>query len=80
MSVGIRVPYFRVLGIQVDTEGTGRSAENSIRPEEEEEFRNLANNPNVYEIIAKSIAPSIYGGLDIKKAIGCLLFGGSRKR
>ncbi|KAL3874355.1 hypothetical protein ACJMK2_037383 [Sinanodonta woodiana] len=80
VNVGIRIPYFRVLGIQVDTEGTGRSAENPIRPVEEEEFRNLANNPNVYEIIAKSIAPSIYGSLDIKKAIGCLLFGGSRKR
>lgn len=36
--------------------------------------------PNIYETIAKSIAPSIYGSTDIKKAIACLLFGGSRKR
>jgi len=33
----------------------------------------------VHEIIAKSIAPSIFGSADIKKAIACLLFGGSRK-
>ena len=32
-----------------------------------------------YKVIAKSIAPSIYGSEDIKKAIACLLFGGSRK-
>ena len=28
----------------------------------------------------RSIAPSIYGSLDIKKAIACLLIGGARKR
>ena len=28
----------------------------------------------------RSISPSIYGSLDIKKAIACLLIGGSRKR
>lgn len=28
----------------------------------------------------RSIAPSIYGSMDIKKAIACLLMGGSRKR
>ena len=30
--------------------------------------------------LSRSIAPSIYGSLDIKKAIACLLMGGSRKR
>jgi DNA replication licensing factor MCM5 len=37
-------------------------------------------NPKVYDIITHSIAPSIYGSEDIKRAIACLLFGGSRKR
>lgn len=40
----------------------------------------MASSPGVYEMIARSIAPSIYGSIDIKKAIACLLFGGSRKR
>ncbi|VDI54819.1 replicative DNA helicase Mcm, partial [Mytilus galloprovincialis] len=79
-NVGIRTPYFRVVGIQVDTQGTGRSTGAPIRPEEEEAFRRLAAQPNIYETIAKSIAPSIYGSIDMKKAISCLLFGGSRKR
>lgn len=48
--------------------------------EEEEEFRQLAADADVYEKISKSIAPSIFGSQDIKKSIACLLFGGSRKR
>lgn len=37
-------------------------------------------NSEIYEKIAHSIAPSIYGSSEIKKAIACLLFGGVRKR
>jgi len=33
----------------------------------------------LYEKFAKSVAPSIFGSADIKKAITCLLFGGSKK-
>ncbi|KAE8611194.1 hypothetical protein XENTR_v10012363 [Xenopus tropicalis] len=80
VGVGIRSSYIRVVGIQVDTEGTGRSAAGAITPQEEEEFRRLSAKPDIYETVAKSIAPSIYGSSDIKKAIACLLFGGSRKR
>uniref|UniRef100_A0A5S6JUH8 DNA replication licensing factor MCM5 n=1 Tax=Xenopus tropicalis TaxID=8364 RepID=A0A5S6JUH8_XENTR len=80
VGVGIRSSYIRVVGIQVDTEGTGESAAGAITPQEEEEFRRLSAKPDIYETVAKSIAPSIYGSSDIKKAIACLLFGGSRKR
>uniref|UniRef100_A0A8C0CZ32 DNA replication licensing factor MCM5 n=1 Tax=Balaenoptera musculus TaxID=9771 RepID=A0A8C0CZ32_BALMU len=80
VGVGIRSAYIRVLGIQVDTDGSSRSFAGAVTPQEEEEFRRLAALPNVYEVISKSIAPSIFGGTDMKKAIACLLFGGSRKR
>lgn len=70
----------RVVGICVDTDGPGRSNENLINMEEEEEFRRVAAMPDVYDVIARSIAPSIYGSENMKKAIACLLFGGSRKR
>ena len=66
--------------MKVDTDGTGRSASNPLTPAEEEDFRRLAASPNIYDVLAKSIAPSIYGSIDMKKAIACLLFGGSRKR
>ncbi|KAA8585637.1 hypothetical protein FQN60_004331 [Etheostoma spectabile] len=79
-GVGIRASYLRVVGIQVDTEGAGRGATGSVSPLEEEELRALAASPNVYGSLARSVAPSIYGSEDLKKAITCLLFGGSRKR
>ncbi len=75
-----------MLGIQIETDLSSaanlKSGSNFLasRAEEEEEFRRLSRTPNVYETIAKSIAPSIFGFNDIKKAIACLLFGGSRKR
>lgn len=80
VGVGLRRPYLRVVGIQVETDGPGRSGGGTISPEEEEEFRQVAARPDVYEVISKSIAPSIYGSENMKKAIACLLFGGSRKR
>jgi DNA replication licensing factor MCM5 len=39
----------------------------------------MAKDPRLYERIQKSIAPGIYGNEEIKKAIACMLFGGSRK-
>uniref|UniRef100_A0A915EI53 DNA replication licensing factor MCM5 n=1 Tax=Ditylenchus dipsaci TaxID=166011 RepID=A0A915EI53_9BILA len=77
---GIRAPYLRVVGIQVQSSGVGRTDRMTFIPEEERRFRELAKNPKVYDIITKSIAPSIYGSEDIKRSIACLLFGGSRKR
>lgn len=77
---GVRAPYLRVVGIQLDMEGLGRTSCKSISADEEDYFRRLAASPNLYERITSSISPSIYGAVDIKKAIACLLFGGSRKR
>jgi len=80
-SVGIRQPYIRVLGIHVETDGPGRSSGSiHFTPQDEEEFRRLASRPDVFDVVSRSIAPSIYGSEDIKKSIACLLFGGSRKR
>lgn len=79
--VGVRLPYMRIVGITADTEGMGTISHfNNISSEEEEQFRRLASTPDVYERLVNSLAPSIYGSVDIKKAIVCLLFGGSRKR
>jgi DNA replication licensing factor MCM5 len=80
VNVGVHQPYLRVVGIAVDTQGHGRSSGIPLTAHEEEEFRHLAASPNIYETIARSIAPSIFGSMDIKKAIACLLIGGSRKK
>ena len=79
--MGLRRPYIRVVGIQLETGGPGRTSINTpFTPQEEEAFRRLAASPDIYDTVSKSIAPSIFGSDDIKKAIACLLFGGSRKR
>lgn len=59
----------------------GREAEAlEVTPEEEEEIKGLAKDPNIYEKLVKSIAPSIYGYPEIKEAILYLLFGGVGKQ
>ncbi len=42
-------------------------------------IKELANNPKVYELLVKAIAPSIYGYEDVKEAVALQLFGGVRK-
>ncbi|KAK6464036.1 DNA replication licensing factor, MCM5 component [Scheffersomyces coipomensis] len=78
-NVAIRNPYLKVLGIQTDVD-IGINGQGTVfTEEEEEEFLKLSRLPNLYEVFANSIAPSIYGNEDIKKAISCLLVGGSKK-
>lgn len=77
-AVAIRNPYVRVVGLQVEHDHNSKAAA-SFTDEEEEEFLALSRHPRLYEIFANSIAPSIYGNTDIKKAIACLLMGGSKK-
>ncbi len=62
-SAGLRRPYLRVVGIEVDSGGPGRAGGAPLTPVEEEELRQLAARPDIYDTIAKSIAPSIYGSL-----------------
>lgn len=79
-NVGVHFPYIRVVGIEANAQGPGRSSGAPLTGAEEEEFRHLSASPNIYETVARSIAPSIFGSSDIKKAIACLLIGGSRKK
>ena len=50
-----------------------------ITPEEEEEILKLSRDPEIYNNIIKSIAPSIYGYEDIKEALALQLFSGVSK-
>ncbi|KAH8888901.1 MCM-domain-containing protein [Thozetella sp. PMI_491] len=77
-AVAIRTPYIRAVGIQTDIDHTARGAA-VFTEEEEQEFQNLSRRPDLYKVMAECIAPSIYGNTDIKKAILCLLMGGSKK-
>ena len=52
----------------------------TITEQDVEQFENFKRDPEIYEKLTKSIAPSIYGHPDIKKAVACLLFGGVMKK
>ena len=53
-NVGVRAPYMRVIGIEVETDGTGRTSRDlRFTPEEEEEFRRLAARPDIHDVIAR---------------------------
>jgi DNA replication licensing factor MCM5 len=58
---------------------TGFSLPN-ITQEDEDKIINMGKDPLIYTKIARSIASAIFGHEDIKKAVACLLFGGSPKK
>jgi replicative DNA helicase Mcm len=49
-----------------------------ITKEDERRLRELSRDPAINDIITKSIAPSIYGHNEVKKALALQLFGGTR--
>lgn len=77
-AVAIRNPYLRAVGITTDLDHTAKGSA-IFSEEEEQEFLEISRRPDLYDALARSIAPSIYGNVDIKKAIVCLLMGGSKK-
>jgi len=50
-----------------------------ITPEDEARIRELASRPDVEELIVSSIAPSVHGLWEVKRAIALQLFGGVPK-
>lgn len=77
-AVAIRQPYIRVVGMEDISEANSRGPAN-FTTDEIEEFKKFASDSNAYDKICSEIAPSIFGHADVKKALACLLFGGSRK-
>ncbi|KAJ0417443.1 MCM2/3/5 family-domain-containing protein [Aspergillus carlsbadensis] len=50
-----------------------------ISAEEEDKIRRTSTRPDLYELLARSLAPSIYEMDDVKKGILLQLFGGTNK-
>ena len=80
-AIAVKQTYIRVVGLQaLPSPASGRSVSAEFTPEEELQFSELSMAPDIYDRISRSIAPSIYGLDDQKKAVACLLFGGARKK
>ncbi|KID90149.1 cell division control protein 54 [Metarhizium guizhouense ARSEF 977] len=62
-----------------DNGGNGLEQTRVITPEEEAKIRETAARDDIYELLARSLAPSIYEMDDVKKGILLQLFGGTNK-
>lgn len=67
----------RVVGMQQEEDSSRQAPQFDMA--EVETFKAFARKPNTQERVFAMIAPQIFGSEQIKKAIACLLFGGSRK-
>ncbi|MCD6590953.1 MAG: minichromosome maintenance protein MCM [Candidatus Aenigmarchaeota archaeon] len=47
-----------------------------ITPEDEKKIKEIAKDPNIYEKLIDSVAPSLYGMREIKEAVVLQMFGG----
>jgi len=80
----VKYSYVQVLGLQVAQGNVGQAAL-QISQEEKDRFKALANDKGIREKVFRSVAPSICASSkdvieDVKHAVACLLFGGSRKQ
>lgn len=80
----VKASYIRVLGIQSELNRDGVNTTGFAMPNisQDDEARILAmsKDQDIQKKISNSIASAIFGHADIKRAIACLLFGGSMKR
>lgn len=59
--------------------GSGMDEVRKVTAEEEEKIKQTAQREDIYELLARSLAPSIYEMDDVKKGILLQLFGGTNK-
>jgi DNA replication licensing factor MCM4 len=59
--------------------GTGMDDVRKVTAEEEEKIKQTAQRPDIYELLSRSLAPSVYEMDDVKKGILLQLFGGTNK-
>lgn len=77
-NTAIQQPYIRVVSISEEA-GDSHSRFNFTQ-EEITKYERFARSERIHEEVFSRIAPNIYGGDDIKRAVASLLFGGSRKQ
>ncbi|TFK53044.1 MCM-domain-containing protein [Heliocybe sulcata] len=65
-------------GVGEEEEEDGGSAK-MLKTELEEKLRELSQRPDIYDLLARSLAPSIWAMDDVKKGILLMLFGGTNK-
>lgn len=76
---GYTTGTFRTIVIANNVSQLNKESHMNITREEVSQCKKLAKNNDIFELLAKSLAPSIHGHEYVKKAILCLLLGGVEK-
>jgi DNA replication licensing factor MCM4 len=75
----VDVIHFRAItGMDRDDQGGAASAK--LSPERIQHLKRLAAKPDIYDVLTKSLAPSIWELDNVKKGVLCMLFGGNNRR
>merc|ERR1712166_277059 len=81
----VKYSYLQINGLSVSQGNMAEMGVVNITNDEQEHFERLSKEPGIRDKIYSSIAPAICASSkdvidDVKKAVACLLFGGSRKQ
>lgn len=70
---------FRSILIANNIKLMSKDVQPSFETEDIKNIRRMSRHKDIFELLARSLAPSIYGHEEVKKAILCLLLGGTEK-
>ncbi|CAA7268765.1 unnamed protein product [Cyclocybe aegerita] len=76
---GDRIPGVGGVGDGADDDEEQRAGQQNRRADLEKKLKELSQRPDIYEYLARSLAPSIWEMEDVKKGILLQLFGGTNK-
>ncbi|VDM37552.1 unnamed protein product [Toxocara canis] len=76
---GFSTGTFRSIIIANNVQLMSKQMQPNFEPEDIKNIRKMSRNKDIFNILARSLAPSIWGHEEVKKAILCLLLGGNEK-
>lgn len=76
---GDRIPGIGGVGDGIDEDDQDIEGHRTRKAELEEKLKQLSTQPDIYELLSRSLAPSIWEMDDVKKGILLQLFGGTNK-
>uniref|UniRef100_A0A915B2R2 DNA replication licensing factor MCM3 n=1 Tax=Parascaris univalens TaxID=6257 RepID=A0A915B2R2_PARUN len=76
---GFSTGTFRSIIIANNVQLLSKELQPNFEPEDIKNIRKMSRNKDIFSILARSLAPSIWGHEEVKKAILCLLLGGNEK-
>ena len=75
----VDVVHFRSINGMDDSKGKAAGGAARLSNTRIEELKGLSQRRNIYDLLTKSVAPSIWQLEDVKKGILCMLFGGNNQ-